>query len=767
MKGSLWIVILIACVIAAVAQPKDELPLPDTGNVTLSLEEYNKLIELAGKPVKKPDLPPLPYVLKRADLKLHVTRENVQGEIQLEGEVLKKGAVKVPLVTDMTIFDARKEEAHLEGARSPDTRTAGKNLPLEQEGGKHVAMLSGPAEFTVALDAGMPLNIEAGRASFSLPVPAAGSVRLTMAIPGDHTNVRISPGLITAHSSANGKTTIEATLVPGRAATIWWATRELATPAAAHEVRFLSSVKTLVSVDDAGLKVAALADLTMLQGETTQFEAEIPEGYEFTGATGSTLVSSDVQGNSLFLNVSGGAQRNHEFLISMEKAVSATQADAPLISFKNSQRETGEVLVEGVGTMELTAKETGGLKRIDWKEVNPHLRALSRFSPQAAFRYHRQPTETPHLGLEWVRYADSSVLAAVAERAIVTTLVTSDGKSLTEVRLVLRNQAQPYLKIPLPKGASMLTADVAGEPVKLGIDKDGSSQVPLLRANFRPTGPYEVSFVFMHSGAPFAKKGGSELALPEMELPISLLQWEVFLPEQYKVKDFGGDAIATGLLPPSTQELLSANDDEEVMKDVKTAGGNIAYDANGNFDVSLLPGQLGGFVTDSSGAVVPNAQISVVDLSNGNTITATTDQAGHWVASNIPSGRFKVSASMQGFKTYVREITNDANGPLNYSFRLSVGTVSESVEVTSGAIGLDSMQAEKRDSDRLEREAKQKAKEMQNTASVYVGNLQQRVAGVLPVRVDVPRTGNSYRFVRPLVLAEETRLTFSYNSNSR
>jgi hypothetical protein len=50
---------------------------------------------------------------------------------------------------------------------------------------------------------------------------------------------------------------------------------------------------------------------------------------------------------------------------------------------------------------------------------------------------------------------------------------------------------------------------------------------------------------------------------------------------------------------------------------------------------------------------------------------------------------------------------------------------------------------------------------------VNVGNLQQRVAGVLPVRVDVPRTGNSYRFVRPLVLAEETRLTFSYNSNSR
>jgi len=37
---------------------------------------------------------------------------------------------------------------------------------------------------------------------------------------------------------------------------------------------------------------------------------------------------------------------------------------------------------------------------------------------------------------------------------------------------------------------------------------DGN-RVPLLRAGFRPVESYTVSFVFMHSGAPFAKKGGS------------------------------------------------------------------------------------------------------------------------------------------------------------------------------------------------------------------------------------------------------------------
>ena len=83
----------------------------------------------------------------------------------MQGETFNKGETKVALTSGMTILDARQE---------------GKGLPLEQEGGTQTAILAGPAEFSVVLDAGLPLNIETGRASFSLPVPSAGSVRLTL-----------------------------------------------------------------------------------------------------------------------------------------------------------------------------------------------------------------------------------------------------------------------------------------------------------------------------------------------------------------------------------------------------------------------------------------------------------------------------------------------------------------------------------------------------------------------------------------------------------
>src|SRR5437016_3465903 len=178
---------------------KSTLPLPDSGHVTLTLDEYNRLVELAAKPPKKSDVAPLPYSIKHAAVKLHIENDGVRGTVQLDGEVFRKGLSKVPLTTGMTILDAHQN---------------GKGIPLLQENGTHSALLSGPGEFSVALDTGLPLRIEAGRASFSLPVPAAGSVQLAMVIPGDHTLANISPGLITSRKSENGHTVIEATLVP-------------------------------------------------------------------------------------------------------------------------------------------------------------------------------------------------------------------------------------------------------------------------------------------------------------------------------------------------------------------------------------------------------------------------------------------------------------------------------------------------------------------------------------------------------------------------
>ncbi len=739
MKNKLFMMTLVGLCVASIcwAQEKSALPLPDPGNVTLTLDEYNKLVELAGKTPKRTDVAPLPYSIKHADLKLRVENNGVMGSVELDGEVFHKGMSKVPLTNGMTILDAHQ---------------GGKGVPLIQEGGTHAALLPGPGDFSIALDTGLPLRIDAGRASFSLPAPAAGSVQLSLVIPGDHTIANINSGLITSRKSENGHTTIEATLVPGQTANVWWATREVVAPVVPREVRFLSDAKTLVSVSEAEMRVAVLADVSVIQGEPAQFQMELPAGYEVTGVTGATLDSTETQSGVLTMKVNAPNQKNHEFLISMERSITATKAEAPFISIKGAQRDTGEMLVEGAGTIEITATEGGGLKRMDVKEANPYLRSLAHYPPQAAFRYHRQASEMPTLALNWVRFPDGSVLAAVAESAEVTTMVTSEGKSLTEIKLMVKNQAQPFLKVGLPADATILSAEVAGERVKPVQGPDGN-RVPLLRAGFRPTGPYMVSFVFMHSGAPFAKKGGADLSIPSMDIPISLLNWEVFLPERYKVKDFGGDVIAANRVPEPFRE-------EDVRRD--QAPQRAA--ASGNLQMQLFPGQMGGYVTDPSGAIVPSAQITVTAYDGSFSRSAMSDSGGRWMLGGLPSGNYKVMAQRNGFKTTVYNTNYNANQPGVYNFALGLASTSETVEVTASAPMVDTTTSMTVTGRSLYQPPKLAPGAVSQNASTNVLNLQKLVAGVLPVPIDVPHAGTSFSFVRPLVLDEETKVTFSYKS---
>src|SRR6266851_4846597 len=295
------------------------LPPPSSaGTVTLSLAEYNRLVELAARKPKATDAAPLPFALSRAAFRLRVTDQSLLGTVDIDGALLQKGSVKVPLTTGLTILEAKQ---------------SGSPLPLLQEGPTHATILNGPGLFSVSLNVASALTVEAGRASFVVQVPPASSSQLSLDLPGSHANVRIEPGLITSRTTENGHTIVEATLEPGKPARVWWTTREIAAPVAQREVRFLSDIKTVVSVGDSQLRITALCDISVIQGEPAEFRMPLPPGFELTEVNGSTLDSNETDAGVLILKVREPTRRTHQFLVALERANRDTKVDAPLLAF--------------------------------------------------------------------------------------------------------------------------------------------------------------------------------------------------------------------------------------------------------------------------------------------------------------------------------------------------------------------------------------------------------------------------------------------------
>src|SRR5580765_8682174 len=62
-------------------------------------------------------------------------------------------------------------------------------------------------------------------------------------------------------------------------------------------------------------------------------------------------------------------------------------------------------------------------------------------------------------------------------------------------------------------------------------------------------------------------------------------------------------------------------------------------------------GTIRGSVTDSSGALVPNAKVVILDLSTGTTRETVTNSQGDYQAFGLKPGNYKVSISAPGMST--------------------------------------------------------------------------------------------------------------------
>ncbi|HKW18465.1 MAG TPA: carboxypeptidase regulatory-like domain-containing protein [Terriglobales bacterium] len=95
-------------------------------------------------------------------------------------------------------------------------------------------------------------------------------------------------------------------------------------------------------------------------------------------------------------------------------------------------------------------------------------------------------------------------------------------------------------------------------------------------------------------------------------------------------------------------------------------------------------GTIRGTVTDSSGAVVPNAQVTILDLHTGATRETQTNSQGDYQMFGLPSGSYKVTIASRGMTT--QEITGiviNGSDVITANARLKVSSTSENVVVTA------------------------------------------------------------------------------------
>lgn len=101
-----------------------------------------------------------------------------------------------------------------------------------------------------------------------------------------------------------------------------------------------------------------------------------------------------------------------------------------------------------------------------------------------------------------------------------------------------------------------------------------------------------------------------------------------------------------------------------------------------------------GVVTDPTGALVPQAQVSLKNKATGQELTGTTASDGVFRVAGVPVGEYTITVEKQGFRRYVAgPFVVQVGSETTINIVLQVGAVQEEVVVTGEVLGVQTTSA--------------------------------------------------------------------------
>jgi len=495
---------------------------PPEGWVVLPLDEYKALRERAQPAPTPPAPPPVDATLTRVDYDLRVDGEAVSGRARLTIDVLRDAWTRVQIPSGLLVRDARLDgqPVSLVGGASP-----------------HV-LLSRAGRFVLALDLALPLATTGGSESVVLPPSPSPISTATLTLPKSDVDLSVNGGFVAdrAESAAESRWT-----VLGRSnqpLSLSWK-RKVVDRRSEQPLRIRTRITQSVALGEESSQTTVSVRVEVLQGLARELSLTIPPGMAVNEVNGATVGDWDVTGGLLRVRLLDATANDTSFVISAEMRAPRDGAIAiPLVRMPSAERETGAVAVDVVGAGEIAERQVRGFEPADPSELGDLV--AGRESPSmAAFRMRPLTgTDARSITVNVVRYTPQAVLVANIEEARYRTLISEEGRLLVDARFAVRNNQRSFLKVTMPAGATLWSADVAGRPVRPAVAEQGAILLPLEKGRSGEDAPtFVVSLVYFQGGdrTAWLDRGHARVDLPALDLPISRTGIELFYPPRFHV----------------------------------------------------------------------------------------------------------------------------------------------------------------------------------------------------------------------------------------
>ena len=348
-----------------------------------------------------------------------------------------------------------------------------------------------------------------------------------------------------------------------------------------------ATTNTLVSLQPGRLLCQAQVHYEILHAGIDRLRIGLPDDVEVLSVQGAGTIAHSIvaedKGRILVIDPRDLIRGSYELSIHYARRFKENDKTAavPVLTNPDAEIDRGSVGIEIRANYEL-APTAEGFERIDVKELPGPLWNAAGSPLLFGYKYAAPPAAAMTLAL--TRHEDLSVLVAMSDYCEAATVITPDGKCVTKMMFVLRNNMKPFLALKLPPEAEMWSVLVDDRPVTPARNGKGQVLVPLKKSEEvqdedeesyrarrekrrKETGgelaahearvqklqqklaeeneakdlkPYDVEIVFVGKKVELTDHGAIAVALPQVDIPTGHLAWAVFLPKHLRMTDTVG-----------------------------------------------------------------------------------------------------------------------------------------------------------------------------------------------------------------------------------
>ena len=497
-----------------------------TARVVLPWSDFKTLWEKGQAPKDKPQPAPRDYAIANASYAGTVDGESTVFHATVKVDVLKRdGWAAVPILPTSVALRSAK--------------VGGKDAAVYLNGGWYTYITDKPGPVSIDLEFAVTTFDEGGQAGFAFPLAPSGGTSVELSVPSDKDLDFTVAGAQQVTDVQRGTRRVMSALLPATGSlSVSWSRATEEVPEAQRQARIYAEHQALVGIGEGVLTTHSIVNYSILFAGTDHFDVDLPGDVTVLEVTGQGLgdwnVSDEGDRKVVHAALNFEAKGTYALTLDYERLLpeGGGSVTLPDLHVRGAERVKGFVGVDARSNLEVKPGVATDARTIDVRELPAAILGQTDWPVLLGYRYGKEGWRIP---VEVRQHDDVDMLVTIIDQAAATTVITPDGRRMTQVTYAMRNNRAQFLELAMPQGATPWSTFVGGKAVKPALADNGDLLVPLARsqASGGDLARFAVEIVYVEDAD--ASKGVFSATLPKADVPATDVAWTVYVPSDAKV----------------------------------------------------------------------------------------------------------------------------------------------------------------------------------------------------------------------------------------